>query len=235
MHHKHQQQTQTQNLSNPLVAAPGAKGSYVYHRADDQFGSAVTYSFFKSKNSKVPQRVTESFEEFSMRCAKPEIRARNDGPTFSPSTFSPCSVSGEYYQRECSFLAFKFERIWNFTQPEDILKCVDGLASFMYSTRSHTISSRPTGSYQLMVALRTPIPADYSQIVAMNFATRFCRLRGVINFSYMSPDQRLHFPSCTARSQRDFVVDAQRGHAYDWLPDFLEHQAPKSFEGWGMQ
>jgi hypothetical protein len=29
-----------------------------------------------------------------------------------------------------------------------------------------------------------------------------------------------------------FTAKAQYGDAYDWLPDFLEHQAPKSSEGY---
>ena len=215
--------------------ASAAKGSYVYYRADDQLGSAVTYSWFKSRTTRVAVRVTESFQELAMRCRTPEIRAKNDGPTFSPFTFSQRHFH-ECHVKECSFLAFKFEKVCKTTQPKDILACVKGLASYLYTTHSHRISNAlPEGDYQLIVALRTPIAKQYLKVVAMNFATRFCLLSGIVNSSYMSWNQRVQFPSCPESQLHQFVFEHQGGQAYDWLPDFLEHQGPKSSEGWGIQ
>ncbi|CAB3797459.1 hypothetical protein [Pararobbsia alpina] len=229
------QKTQQQVTTQLSTRAPAAKGSYVYHRADDLFGSTVTYSWFKNRTTTVPERVTESFQELAMRCRTPEIREKNDGPTFSPFTFSQRHFHA-YHAQECSLLAFKFEKVRGSTQPKDILACVDGLASWLYSTHSHCFCSEyPTGSYQLIVALRTPIPKQYLKVVAMNFATRFCLLSGIIHSSYMSWNQRIQFPSCPASQSHQFVVEHQGGQAYDWLPDFLEHQAPKSFKNWDMQ
>ncbi|SAL76563.1 hypothetical protein AWB67_04944 [Caballeronia terrestris] len=231
--HQNQQTTRQQPTIQRSTLAPVVKASYAFHRADDQFDSAVTYSCFKDRTSMVPQRITESFQELAMRCRTPESRSRNDGPTFSPFTFS--LLHDGYNARECNFLSFKFEKMWAFTQSEDILACVDGLASFVYSTHSHTVKPRPTGSYQLIVALSTPIPEEYYKVVAMNFATRFSRLRGIINSSYMSPDQRLQFPSCPISRQRFFSMEAQCGRSFDWSPDFTENQAPKAHQSWGMQ
>ncbi|MGF6996335.1 hypothetical protein [Paraburkholderia sp. GAS32] len=221
-------------IAQNTVIAPSPKGSYVFHRPDDQFGPAVTYSWFKNRTTTVPERVTESFQELAMRCRAPEIRAKNDGPTFSPFTFGHRHFH-EYHARECSFLAFKFEKVRGCTQAEDILACVGGLASFLYSTPNHSVSEQPTGNYQLIVALRTPVPKEHFKVFAMNFATRFCRLSGIIHPAYASWNQRIQFPSCPGSRVHDFVVKAQGGRAYDWLPDFLEHQAPKSSAIGGMQ
>ncbi|KAE8761128.1 hypothetical protein FSO04_05265 [Paraburkholderia madseniana] len=232
--HQNQQTTQRQATTQLSTRAPTAKGFYVFHRADDQFGSAVTYSWFRNRTTKVAERTTESFQELAMRCRTPEIRAKNDGATFSPFTFRHRHFH-EYDARECSFLAFKFEKVRGCTQAEDILACVGGLASFLYSTHNHSVSEQPTGSYQLIVALRTPVPKQYFKVVAMNFATRFCRLSGIIHPAYASWDQRIQFPSCPSSLVGEFVAKSQGGRAHDWLPDFLERQAPKSSESWGMQ
>lgn len=137
---------------------------------------------------------------------------------------------------ECGFLAFKFEKIWAFTQPDDIFECVDGLASFLYSARSHTVSPGQTGSYQLIVALRTPLPVECYKPVAMHFATRFSEIPGLINSSYMSPDHlRIDPPSCTVWRQRHFMSQVQFGKSYDWLPDYLSYHVTKPTPAWGMQ
>ncbi|MGO4155993.1 hypothetical protein [Cupriavidus sp. YAF13] len=224
--HQNQQTTQQQATTQRSAHAPAAKGSYVFYRADDQFGSAVTYSRFRNRTTKVAERTIESFQELAMRCRTPEIRTKNDGATFSPFTFRHGHFH-EYHAQECSFLAFKFEKVRDCTQAEDILACVGGLASFMYSTHKYSVSGQPSGSYQLIVALRTPVPKQYFKVVAMHFATRFCRLSGIIHPAYASWNQRIQFPSCPGSHEHEFVAKAQGGRAYDWLPDFLEHRTPK--------
>lgn len=215
----------TQATNQVSARVPAAKGSYVFHRPDNLFGSVVTYSRLNHRADAIPERVTESFEELAIRCAKPTISDKKGGASFSPFTFSLTPYDG-YQPQECNFLAFKFEKLWAFTEPDDIFECVNGLASFVYSSRSHTISPRQTGSYQLIVALRTPMPVECVKPVAMNFATRFCQIPGIINSSYMSPDQRIDYPSCSAGRQRHFMSDVQFGRSYDWLADSVSLQTP---------
>lgn len=227
-------QLKNQQPTNAHVSlcGPAAYSSYAFHRTDDQFGSVVTYSRFRHPKL-TAEKFTESFEELAIRCAKPTVCDTKPRATFSPFTFA--QPPHEYQARECNFLAFKFEKVWNYTQSEDILACVDGHASFVYSTRGHRCSPGQTSGYQLIVALRTPIPEEYYTTVAMHFAARFSAVDGVINSPYMSRDQRIDYPSCTVKGQRDFISKAQFGKSYDWLPDYLSHRVTKPTPTWCRQ
>jgi quinol monooxygenase YgiN len=177
MNRKNQQETQQQATSNQLsTRAPASEGSYIYHRPDDRFGSVVTYSRYPSKKSAEPHRVTESFHELAIRCANSAVTSKNDGPTFSPFTYTPLS-HGRYSARDCSFLTFTIENVHLTVQPRHILACVDGLASFVYATRMN-MNRANRGNYQLVVALRTPIPAEHYKQVAIRFAMRFAYIDG---------------------------------------------------------
>ncbi|AEG70107.1 hypothetical protein RSPO_c02815 [Ralstonia solanacearum Po82] len=183
----------------------------------------VTYSWHPSTKSAKPYRVTESFEELALRCTRtPAVTSKDDGATFSPFTYTSLACGG-YSARECNFLAFTVEKVCPFgTRPKNVLACVEGLASFVYSTRSHSWHGSRGGSYQLIVAVRTPIPEEYYKTVAMRFAMRFIQLDGAVNSSFLLADHQIAFPSCTSvRRQRQFEKMAQLGDAYDWLPCFL--------------
>jgi hypothetical protein len=200
-------------------------------------GSAVTYSWYPSKKSAEPHRITESFYEFANRCIrKPVVASKDDGLAFSPFTYTSLP-HGKHKACECNFLTYTIENVHPFdVRPKHILARVEGLASFVYSTRMHSDWRPRGGNYQLVVALRTPIPAEDYKKVAMHFALRFSEIDGGINSSYLLSDQRIAFPSCTSKRRQGWSMTmAQLGNTYDWLPDFLGDQAPKSSESWGMQ
>ncbi|CAN0620207.1 conserved protein of unknown function [Burkholderia multivorans] len=207
--------------------ARSIKGSYVVHQSDDQFGAVVAYSCYQSSKDAKPHRISESFHDLATRCGRtPPITSKDEGPVFSPFTYAPVA-GGTYSARECGFLCFTFENFCPFeTQASAILNCVEGIASFIYSTRAHFYCAHRRGNYQLVIALRTPIPAEYYKQVAMRFALRFQGLDVGINSSYMLTHQKIAFPSCTSqRRQHWFRLQTQRGRAFDWLPDLLEAQS----------
>jgi hypothetical protein len=194
---------------------------------NDGFGPAITYTCWPKRASEECYFVSSSFGELACRCShRPPVTRNYNDVLFSPFAYG-VGHGNVGAPRECNFFAFNIENACpGVTLQEHVLSCVDGLASFVYPTRAHS-SDKPRGAnYQLFVALRMPIPVEHYKHAAIRFAHRFSSLDAGVNSSYVLTDQKIAFPSCTLRSGLDgFRVSAQRGRAFDWLPDLLDVQA----------
>jgi hypothetical protein len=222
---QHQSLVTTTHSQQYLVIDPASTSDGHYHLTD-QFAPQFDYTCWPKKKSEDSYLVSSTFEGLAYSFAEfPAVVRNYNDRVFSPFAYGP-APGNSWGPRECHFLTFNIEHACaDATQPKHVLACIDGLASFAYPTSLHSDHSHRGANFRVFVALRTAIPVEYYKQVAIRFAHRFSSLDAGVNSSYVLTDQKIAFPSRTSRSGLDgFRVTAQRGRAFDWLPDLLDAQ-----------
>lgn len=173
---------------------------------------SVKYSVFTSCKDAYPKQKSGSFDDLADTCQKPAIRDGKDGVAFCPAVFKGHRSNNNAI--ECGFMAFDLDDLPEEITAVDLLKCIDGLLAFAYSSHNHLMQDKGA-RFRVVVAVDSSIPADQYPDIVRAFSKRF-PWSGAVDDKCFNSSRLFYLPSCAADRVDLFKFERQEGALFDW-------------------